>query len=886
TNGVDYVGVDGLAAPTSVYFGAGETSKIVEFLPLGDANEAEGAELLGVSINPSSLYSIGITSAQCVILDAPSNQRGTIEGLVFDDVNGDGIRGTGEELLAGQQVGIDLNNDNVIGLDEPIAITGTDGRYTHPSLLAGSYRLLLLSAAGWVATGPDRRTSVLSAATILSGVDFSIARPVSVSGRVFQDDDINGQQNGTEGGRAGVLVFVDRNVNGEFDLDELSVLTEPDGSYTLTNVAPGQQFIRAQAAAGWTGTNGVDGGAIGISAAGGASVADVNHGQRRTAPAIVALVSSRASVTFGGTVTLTAQGVDPWTSRVLFYRESNGVPGLQTDTPGHANDDTLIGMDGISGDGWSLTLNAGLFAGSYSFYALADDGAGVTSQSPAETVVEVGGEPAPTVVGVRRLTTVVREGGRLAAAFEVFRTGFNANALAVNVGIQGGQGFVTAGDDIEAVGPSIVIPAGRNSAILVVRVLDDGVAESNETLRVGVLAGDGYAIGTQQQADVSIVDSSTTPDVISIVAASLDTTAGASVVRVGFDESTSDSLTTADVILLNVTTGVVYNSSQVVVLRNLISGVMELYVPAEGGNTGVLPAGEYRLTINGAGVANDIGHILDGNGDGVGGDDFVFSFIVGTSPVSTWDGDAGTSDWNDPLNWTGDVLPGSASTVDIPAGFLVDLGQSSVTVGSLIVSGTLGINAATLQVIGSLAITGSVTVTGSSLLVGGSIENGGVLVLSPTAVVTAGGDYTQTATGVLTSQVGAGGVSATLVAAGSLNLGGTLNLEHVEGFDPALGFPEVRIASVQGSSRIGDFASYSLAVTAVGSYSYHLLDDGIEIVWNFADFDGNGGVDGDDVILFFTLWDQSDSLADLNGDGGVDGDDLIAFFALWDNGGR
>ncbi len=887
-NGVDFTAIDGSMVPLSIFFAAGSNTAFVDVVARGDADESEGTETIDLSINPSSLYAIGQGTATppAVILDAPSNERGRIEGLVFDDANGDGIRGIGEELLAGRHVGIDLNNDNVIGLDEPIAITGTDGRYTHPSLLAGSYRLLLLGAAGWVSTGPDRRTAMLTPAVTLSGQDFSVARPVIVTGRVFRDDDIDGQQSGAEDGRSGVLVFVDRNVNGEFDPDEPSVATGPDGSYTLADVAPGQQFIRAQTAAGWTGTNGVDGGAIAISAEGGASVANVNHGQRRTAPTIVALGSSVSSVSSGGAVSLTAQGVDPWTSRVLFYRESNGVPGLQTDTPGHANDDTLIGMDGISGDGWSLTLDAGLFAGSYSFYALADDGTGVTSQSPAETVVEVVGEPAPTVVGVRRLTTVVREGGRLAAAFEVFRTGFNANALAVNVGVQGGQGFVTAGDDIEAVGPSIVIPAGRNSAILVVRVLDDGVAESNETLRVGVLAGDGYALGTQQQADVSIVDSSTTPDVISIVAASLDTTAGASVVRVGFDESTSDSLTTADVTLLNVTTGVVYNSSQVVVLRNLISGVMELYVPAEGGNTGVLPAGEYRLTINGAGVTNEIGHILDGNGDGVGGGDFVFSFIVGAAPVSTWDGDAGTSDWNDPLNWTGNTLPGPTSSVEIPAGFVVNLGQASVSVGTLTVHGTLGINAATLEVVGSLSIIGSVTVNASSLLVGGSIENGGVLVLSPTAVVTAGGDYTQTATGALTTQVGAGGVSATLVAAGSLNLGGTLNLQHVEGFDPTFGFPEVRITSVQGSTRVGNFASISLAATVVGSYSYHLLDDGIEIVWNFADFDGSEGVDGDDVIAFLTLWDQGNSLADVNGDGGVDGDDLIAFFGLWDNGGR
>jgi hypothetical protein len=51
-----------------------------------------------------------------------------------------------------------------------------------------------------------------------------------------------------------------------------------------------------------------------------------------------------------------------------------------------------------------------------------------------------------------------------------------------------------------------------------------------------------------------------------------------------------------------------------------------------------------------------------------------------------------------------------------------------------------------------------------------------------------------------------------------------------------------------------------------------------------ADIDCQSGVDGDDVILFFALWDGGDFGADFNGDGGVDGDDVIDFFGRWDSG--
>jgi hypothetical protein len=49
-----------------------------------------------------------------------------------------------------------------------------------------------------------------------------------------------------------------------------------------------------------------------------------------------------------------------------------------------------------------------------------------------------------------------------------------------------------------------------------------------------------------------------------------------------------------------------------------------------------------------------------------------------------------------------------------------------------------------------------------------------------------------------------------------------------------------------------------------------------------ADWNGDGGIDADDVIAFFGEWDSGN--ADFNNDGGTDADDVIAFFARWDAG--
>ncbi|MFZ4574389.1 MAG: PKD domain-containing protein [Phycisphaerales bacterium] len=53
----------------------------------------------------------------------------------------------------------------------------------------------------------------------------------------------------------------------------------------------------------------------------------------------------------------------------------------------------------------------------------------------------------------------------------------------------------------------------------------------------------------------------------------------------------------------------------------------------------------------------------------------------------------------------------------------------------------------------------------------------------------------------------------------------------------------------------------------------------------FADYNNDGGIDGDDVIGFFEAWDVGGECGDVDSSGGVDGDDVIAFFEAWDTNG-
>jgi len=101
------------------------------------------------------------------------------------------------------------------------------------------------------------------------------------------------------------------------------------------------------------------------------------------APAIQWLEALPDPVVAGQLVMLRAQGMvdldgpggdgpDAAITRVDFYRESNGVPGLQAD-------DTLVATDTDGTDGWmAWAATAGLLPSHYTYYAQTTDGAGAT----------------------------------------------------------------------------------------------------------------------------------------------------------------------------------------------------------------------------------------------------------------------------------------------------------------------------------------------------------------------------------------------------------------------------------------------------------------------------------------------------------------------------
>ena len=101
-------------------------------------------------------------------------------------------------------------------------------------------------------------------------------------------------------------------------------------------------------------------------------------------PTIGSFTITPTSVTSGTPATLTASNVAETggtISSVNFYLESNGVSGLQTGS------DTLIGAGKQSGSTWTTSAStSGLAAGTYTYYAVAIDGAGHSSAVASATL--------------------------------------------------------------------------------------------------------------------------------------------------------------------------------------------------------------------------------------------------------------------------------------------------------------------------------------------------------------------------------------------------------------------------------------------------------------------------------------------------------------------
>ncbi|HEY2156358.1 MAG TPA: SdrD B-like domain-containing protein, partial [Isosphaeraceae bacterium] len=98
---------------------------------------------------------------------------GTISGVVFNDLNGNGSQGAGEPGISGRTVFLDLNRDNLLDNGEPATTTGADGSYQFTALAAGTYLVGQVVPPGWKATAPVGAAPGERSVTLAAGSPYT-----------------------------------------------------------------------------------------------------------------------------------------------------------------------------------------------------------------------------------------------------------------------------------------------------------------------------------------------------------------------------------------------------------------------------------------------------------------------------------------------------------------------------------------------------------------------------------------------------------------------------------------------------------------------------------------------------------------------------------------
>jgi len=181
---------------------------------------------------------------------------GSISGIKFNDIDGNGTQAAGELGVPGVTVFLDTNNDGILDAGETSATTGANGDFTFPNLPAATYNVREVVPPFSQPTTPNPVAVTLTAGqTTAATVNFgNRLLPGTITGTKFNDTNGNGTQDTGEIGIAGVTIFLDTNNNGTPDTGETQATTGTNGSYSFPNLQTGTYNVREVVPTGFTAT--------------------------------------------------------------------------------------------------------------------------------------------------------------------------------------------------------------------------------------------------------------------------------------------------------------------------------------------------------------------------------------------------------------------------------------------------------------------------------------------------------------------------------------------------------------------------------------------------------------------------------------------------------
>jgi hypothetical protein len=206
--------------------------------------------------NNGNALNVTLAAGDDVTCTFTNTQRGSISGLKFNDLNGNGIFDQGEPTLSGWTIYDDANHNGVLDMFEASAVTDISGSFTLSNLVSGTYHLMEVLVSGWTQTAAPSDVQ-LAAGQNSTGNNFGNFQNGSISGLKFNDLNGNGSKDGNEPNIAGwtINIFNDDN-DPDALLNNLVATTQTDqsGNYSFTNLLAGTYQVCEAQQTGWTQT--------------------------------------------------------------------------------------------------------------------------------------------------------------------------------------------------------------------------------------------------------------------------------------------------------------------------------------------------------------------------------------------------------------------------------------------------------------------------------------------------------------------------------------------------------------------------------------------------------------------------------------------------------
>ena len=192
---------------------------------------------IGDSVGQSGPATIDANGSDAVV-DTGLVKVGSVGGVAWHDLNGDGIRDDNEPVLGGVTVTVNGPDGKTVAT----VTTNADGSYLVPNLVPGNYTVVFTTLDGYLPMGGGQSSAPVATISVVGGeearADAGYVKLGKATGIVWEDKDGDGVRDEGEGPLSGVTVTVT-----DEDGNTHQVTTGADGTWTVDDLPPGTYTV-------------------------------------------------------------------------------------------------------------------------------------------------------------------------------------------------------------------------------------------------------------------------------------------------------------------------------------------------------------------------------------------------------------------------------------------------------------------------------------------------------------------------------------------------------------------------------------------------------------------------------------------------------------------